>query len=55
MENSNDETELRTVWKDWRDATGAKLKTLFDEYVKLSNKGARDTGYADAGAVWRGG
>lgn len=55
MENSEDEKELRTVWKHWRDAVGPKVKELYDEYVTLSNRGARDTGYSDAAAMWRDG
>lgn len=36
--------ELQYVWRAWRDASGGKMKTLFLDYVKLSNAAARANG-----------
>lgn len=41
MAKSSDYDELKYVWKAWRDATGAKMKNLYQEYVALSNEVAR--------------
>ena len=49
MAKSRDANELKYVWKQWRKATGPKLKQLYSEYVRLNNIGARENGFDDAG------
>ncbi|BFY98818.1 hypothetical protein BsWGS_01858 [Bradybaena similaris] len=45
--------ELSTLWKGWRDATGPQMKTLYEEFVTLSNEAVKILGHADTGAYWR--
>lgn len=53
MSKSNDTAELLYVWKAWRDATGPKLRPLYEEYVAMNNIGAKENGYHDAGEYKR--
>ncbi|ESO94198.1 hypothetical protein LOTGIDRAFT_161404 [Lottia gigantea] len=53
MATSTDYDELLTVWKGWRDATGAKIKDLYKEFVSLSNEAIVQNGYPDTGAYWK--
>lgn len=41
MSKSNNYDELKYLWKAWRDASGAKMKQLYGQYVELSNKAAK--------------
>ena len=52
MAASRDPNELLDVWRGWH-AIGAPLRQDFIRYVELSNKGARELGFADNGAMWR--
>ena len=52
MANSRDEKELKDVWKGWR-TVSPPMKTDYKRLVQLSNKGARELGFADTGAMWR--
>ncbi|XP_067685542.1 uncharacterized protein [Haliotis asinina] len=51
--NSRDYYELQVIWKQWRDVTGKKMKTLYTQLVDLSNEGVRELGYNDTGEYWR--
>ncbi|XP_053409042.1 angiotensin-converting enzyme-like isoform X1 [Mercenaria mercenaria] len=53
MAHSQDYDKLTNVWKDWRDATGRKMKDTYAEFVSLSNAAIRELGYNDTGAYWR--
>ena len=44
MARSRDYDELRWAWVGWRNATGKKMRTLYDRFVKLQNIGATDIG-----------
>jgi peptidyl-dipeptidase A len=46
--------ELNEAWRGWH-ATAAPMKDKFARYVELANRGARDIGFADVGALWRAG
>jgi peptidyl-dipeptidase A len=51
---SRDPAQLKDAWLGWH----AQSKAYKDDYVKyvaLSNKGAREMGYADTGVLWRSG
>jgi peptidyl-dipeptidase A len=58
MANSRDPNELRDAWVGWhsisremrRDKDG---REPFARYVELANKGARQLGFQDTGAMWR--
>ncbi len=49
---SQDEEHLRTVWKGWR-TVSPPMRDDFTRYVELGNKGARELGFDDLGAMWR--
>ncbi len=46
--------ELVEAWRGWH-ANGAPLRAKYARYVELANKGAREIGFADVGALWRSG
>ena len=52
MATSRDSKELLDVWAGWH-TIGPPIKPLFQRYVELANKGAKELGYKDAGAMWR--
>ena len=53
MASSQNFNKLKFAWQGWRDGVGSKIRPLYEEYVKLSNEGASDNGFADYGAYWR--
>ncbi|XP_059145136.1 angiotensin-converting enzyme-like [Physella acuta] len=53
MATSSDYEKLLEAWKGWRDATGAKMKNKYAEYVSLLNDAVRASCYQDAGDYWR--
>ena len=40
MAKSRDPAQLLWAWKGWRDATGPKIKPLYQTFVTLRNQGA---------------
>jgi peptidyl-dipeptidase A len=52
MAESRDAKELLDVWRGWH-AIAPPMKKDFVRYVELANKGARELGFADTGAMWR--
>ena len=52
MATSRDAKELLDVWAGWH-AIGGPIKKDFVRYVELANKGARELGFKDTGAMWR--
>jgi peptidyl-dipeptidase A len=52
LAQSRDEKELRDVWVGWH-AIAPPMRADFERYVALSNKGARELGFPDNGAMWR--
>uniref|UniRef100_H0XMC6 Angiotensin-converting enzyme n=1 Tax=Otolemur garnettii TaxID=30611 RepID=H0XMC6_OTOGA len=53
MATSRDQKELLWAWQGWRDAVGRQIRSIFGQYVQLSNKAAQLNGYNDMGALWR--
>ena len=52
LAESRDPNELLDVWKGWH--TIAKpMRKDYQRFVELSNKGAREMGFKDSGAMWR--
>jgi peptidyl-dipeptidase A len=43
---------LREVWEGWH-TISPPMKKSYARFVELSNKGARELGFADTGAMWR--
>lgn len=52
--SSRDPKELQAVWEGWR-TISPPMKDDYADMVKIVNEGSRELGYADAGALWRGG
>jgi peptidyl-dipeptidase A len=48
MSDSRDPDELEYYWTQWRDMSGAKIRDLYKDYVRLINKAARMNGFRDA-------
>jgi peptidyl-dipeptidase A len=51
---SRDEAELRRAWVGWR-TISPPMRPEYQRFVELMNQGARELGFADAGALWRAG
>src|SRR5690606_26682392 len=52
MASSRDPQRLRQVWEGWH-TIAIPMKKDYARFVELANKGARELGFADAGAMWR--
>ncbi len=52
LARSRDPKELLDVWRGWH-AISVLMRKDFVRYVELANKGARELGFADTGAMWR--
>jgi peptidyl-dipeptidase A len=52
MANSRNPAELQDAWRGWH-AIARAIRPEFVRYVALANKGARELGFADDGAMWR--
>jgi peptidyl-dipeptidase A len=54
MAESRDANELKAVWLGWHQV-GAPMRPRYARFVQLSNQGAKELGFKDTGALWRGG
>jgi len=52
MADSRDPKRLREVWEGWH-TISPPMRKDYARFVELSNKGARELGFADTGAMWR--
>jgi peptidyl-dipeptidase A len=52
MANSTDPKELLAAWTGWHTISPV-MRNDFVRFVELSNKGARELGFKDTGAMWR--
>lgn len=52
MASSRDAGQLLDVWKGWH-TISPPMRSNYRRFVELSNKGARELGFADTGAMWR--
>ena len=52
LAESRDPHELRDAWVGWH-KIAPPMRKDFMRYVELGNKGARELGFADMGAMWR--
>jgi peptidyl-dipeptidase A len=50
--NSRDPEKLKDAWVGWHKIS-VPMRAPFRRYVELANKGARELGFADTGAMWR--
>ncbi len=54
MADSRDAKELLEVWQGWR-TISPPMRGDYQRMVELANRGAKELGYADVGALWRSG
>jgi peptidyl-dipeptidase A len=52
MRTSRDPRALQEAWMGWH-GTAKPMRKDFTRYVELANKGARELGFPDNGAMWR--
>ena len=52
MRDSRSEPELRQVWEGWQ-TISPPMRKDYQRFAELSNKGAKELGFADTGAMWR--
>jgi len=52
LRTSTDPQKLLEAWRGWH-TISPPMRPLFQRYVELGNKGARELGFADMGAMWR--
>jgi peptidyl-dipeptidase A len=52
LEESRDPKVLTDVWAGWH-RVGRAIRPEFERYVELGNRGARELGFTDLGAMWR--
>lgn len=52
MATSRDPKELYDVWQGWH-RVGQPMRKDYARFVELANKGARELGFPDSGAMWR--
>jgi peptidyl-dipeptidase A len=52
LSTSGDEKTLRAAWEGWH-TIAPPMRKDYQRFVELSNKGAKELGFADTGAMWR--
>lgn len=52
LATSRDPEELKRIWLGWHQVSPPYRKN-YQRFVELSNKGAREMGFKDTGAMWR--
>jgi peptidyl-dipeptidase A len=52
MAKGRDPKELETLWVGWH-KVGAPMRPDYARLIELSNQGAKELGYKDAGELWR--
>jgi peptidyl-dipeptidase A len=52
MAHSRDPEELKRIWTGWHQVSPPYRKN-YQRFVELGNKGAREMGFKDMGAMWR--
>jgi peptidyl-dipeptidase A len=52
LANSRDPEELKKIWLGWHQVSPPYRKN-YQRFVGLSNKGAKEMGFKDTGAMWR--
>jgi peptidyl-dipeptidase A len=52
MATSRDPEELKKAWAGWQ-AVGAPMRDRYARMVDLTNQGARELGFQDAGQIWK--
>ena len=52
LATSRDPRRLREVWEGWH-TISPPMRQNYTRFVELANKGAKELGFADTGAMWR--
>ena len=52
LATSRDEKRVREAWEGWH-TIAIPMRKDYVRFVELANKGARELGFADTGAIWR--
>jgi peptidyl-dipeptidase A len=52
LEERRDPNVLTDVWNGWHQV-GRPMRPQFERYVELANRGSREVGFADTGAMWK--
>ncbi|HUJ49946.1 MAG TPA: M2 family metallopeptidase [Bryobacteraceae bacterium] len=52
LRTSTDAKALLDAWRGWH-TVSPPMRPLYQRYVELGNRGARELGFADMGAMWR--
>jgi peptidyl-dipeptidase A len=52
MAESRDVAQLLDVWRGWH-TISIPMRPQYQRFVELANKGARELGFKDSGAMWR--
>ena len=52
LAESRDPKQLLDAWRGWH-AISPPMRQRYTRFVELANKGARELGFADSGAMWR--
>jgi len=52
MAESRDAAQLLDVWRGWH-TISIPMRPQYQRFVELANKGARELGFKDSGAMWR--
>ncbi|XP_015791405.1 angiotensin-converting enzyme isoform X2 [Tetranychus urticae] len=55
MSKSRNYEELKSIWTQWRDVTGKKMRNNYLKYIELLNEAAKLNGFSDNGQLWRDG
>ncbi|KAI8894024.1 hypothetical protein BC833DRAFT_606398 [Globomyces pollinis-pini] len=53
LRKSRNPDDLEDAYIGWRNVTGPRMKSLYQDYVRLLNEGARDGGFEHASHLWR--
>ena len=54
MGDVRDPAKLKEMWVSWHDNVGAPMKDDYARMVDIANQGARELGFRNVGAMWRG-
>jgi peptidyl-dipeptidase A len=52
LAKSRDEKQIREAWEGWH-TISVPMRKDYARFVELANKGAKELGFADTGAMWR--
>ena len=53
MGSNRNPEELKEMWASWHDQVGAPMKADYVRMAEIGNKGAKELGFTDLGAMWR--